>query len=89
VPALAGCGDPNSQPADIPEEDLPHDDEGYLLRPGVVWFNENLDAGVADKVGGRVGGWRVGTARGGAQLRRAFPAPARPPAPSLKCAPAP
>lgn len=24
-------------------EDLPHDDQGRLLRPGVVWFNENLD----------------------------------------------
>ena len=32
------------------DEDLPHDGEGRLLRPGVVWFNENLDEDVADKV---------------------------------------
>ncbi|KAI8477135.1 MAG: NAD-dependent deacetylase sirtuin-5 [Monoraphidium minutum] len=50
VPALEGCGDPNGEPADIPEKDLPHDAEGRLLRPGVVWFNENLDEAVADKV---------------------------------------
>lgn len=50
VPALEGCGDPNGHAADIPEEDLPHDAEGRLLRPGVVWFNENLDDSVADQV---------------------------------------
>lgn len=31
-------------------EELPHDDEGRLLRPGVVWFNENLDDAVIDAV---------------------------------------
>lgn len=49
VPALAGTGDPQGQPADIPIEDLPHQD-GKLLRPGVVWFNENLDDGVLDSI---------------------------------------
>lgn len=52
VPALAGCGDPSSQPADIPEEELPHDGEGRLLRPGVTWFNENLDEAVVERVEG-------------------------------------
>ncbi|GBF92617.1 hypothetical protein Rsub_05231 [Raphidocelis subcapitata] len=50
VPALEGCGDPNGPGVDIPEEDLPHDAEGRLLRPGVTWFNENLDEAVAERV---------------------------------------
>ena len=39
VPALEGKGapDPDTMAADVPREALPHDDEGYLLRPGVVW----------------------------------------------------
>jgi NAD-dependent SIR2 family protein deacetylase len=31
-------------------EELPHDDHGQLLRPGVVWFNENLDDAVIDRI---------------------------------------
>jgi NAD-dependent SIR2 family protein deacetylase len=31
-------------------EELPHDEQGRLLRPGVVWFNENLDDGVIDRI---------------------------------------
>lgn len=31
-------------------EELPHDDQGQLLRPGVVWFNENLDDAVIDRI---------------------------------------
>ncbi|KAF8072976.1 sirt5 [Scenedesmus sp. PABB004] len=50
VPALAGTGDPDGQAADIPIEDLPHDGEGRLLRPGVVWFEEPLDDRVLDAV---------------------------------------
>ncbi|WIA29215.1 hypothetical protein OEZ86_011726 [Tetradesmus obliquus] len=50
VPALAGSGSPDGQPADIPVEELPHDDQGQLLRPGVVWFNENLDDAVIDRI---------------------------------------
>ncbi|KIY94557.1 putative sirtuin (silent mating type information regulation 2 like protein) 5 [Monoraphidium neglectum] len=52
VPALEGRGDPSGLCGEIAEEDLPHDDAGRLLRPGVVWFNENLDQAVADKVEG-------------------------------------
>lgn len=46
APALAGRGAPEgdaSPAADIPADQLPHDEEGHLLRPGVVWFNEALD----------------------------------------------
>lgn len=49
VPSLAGRGAPDGDPsaaADLPLDQLPHDDEGRLLRPGVVWFNEQLDAAV-------------------------------------------
>lgn len=43
-PGLAGRGAPDAHNApDIPEQDLPHDEQGRLLRPGVVWFNESLD----------------------------------------------
>ena len=44
VPALAGKGqpDPSTPPAEIPEDQLPHDAQGRLLRPGVVWFGEAL-----------------------------------------------
>lgn len=43
-PGLAGRGAPDAHNApDIPEQDLPHDEQGRLLRPGVVWFNEALD----------------------------------------------
>ncbi|KAL4433458.1 hypothetical protein ABPG77_010311 [Micractinium sp. CCAP 211/92] len=48
-PALAGRGAPDgdaSPAADIPLGLLPHDAEGHLLRPGVVWFNEQLDPSV-------------------------------------------
>jgi NAD-dependent SIR2 family protein deacetylase len=31
-------------------EDLPHDEQGQLLRPGVVWFTENLDDAVIDRI---------------------------------------
>lgn len=31
-------------------QDLPHDDQGRLLRPGVVWFNEKLDDQVLDSI---------------------------------------
>jgi NAD-dependent SIR2 family protein deacetylase len=31
-------------------EELPHDEQGQLLRPGVVWFNENLDDAVIDRI---------------------------------------
>lgn len=50
VPALADSGSPDGQPADIPVEDLPHDEQGRLLRPGVVWFHENLDDHVLDSI---------------------------------------
>ncbi|CAK0763123.1 hypothetical protein CVIRNUC_003026 [Coccomyxa viridis] len=45
VPALAGKGapDPETMSADISVDKLPHDEQGNLLRPGVVWFGENLD----------------------------------------------
>ena len=32
-----GAPDPATMAADIPREALPRDDEGHLLRPGVVW----------------------------------------------------
>ena len=40
VPALAGKGapDPETMSADISLADLPHDEQGNLLRPGVVWW---------------------------------------------------
>ena len=40
VPALAGKGapDPDTMAADIPMNELPHDEDGNLLRPGVVWW---------------------------------------------------
>ncbi|KAL4451674.1 hypothetical protein ABPG75_007336 [Micractinium tetrahymenae] len=50
-PALAGRGTPDgdaSPAAVIPSDQLPHDAEGHLLRPGVVWFNEQLDPAVLD-----------------------------------------
>lgn len=50
VPALEGRGDPDAAGGDLAEEDLPHDASGRLLRPGVVWFSENLDEAVADQV---------------------------------------
>jgi NAD-dependent deacetylase sirtuin 5 len=31
-------------------DELPQDEDGTLLRPGVVWFNENLEEGVLDQV---------------------------------------
>lgn len=39
VPALDGKGapTPDTAAADIPVSQLPHDEEGRLLRPGVVW----------------------------------------------------
>ena len=39
MPALEGVGapDPETMAADIAIEDLPHDEQGHLLRPGVVW----------------------------------------------------
>ncbi|KAI7836538.1 hypothetical protein COHA_009603 [Chlorella ohadii] len=44
---LAGRGAPDAHNApDIPEQDLPQDEQGRLLRPGVVWFNEALDPSV-------------------------------------------
>ncbi|GAB4824202.1 hypothetical protein N2152v2_011248 [Parachlorella kessleri] len=44
VPALAGKGQPHhdAAPADIPTNQLPRDSQGRLLRPGVVWFGEQL-----------------------------------------------
>lgn len=47
VPALAGKGrpEPGTQAADIPREQLPRDEAGLLLRPGVVLFGEQLDEG--------------------------------------------
>lgn len=46
-PGLAGRGAPDAHGApDIAEADLPHDERGRLLRPGVVWFNEGLDPAV-------------------------------------------
>lgn len=48
-PALAGRSAPDAHAApDIPTADLPHDDKGHLLRPGVVWFEEQLDPAVLD-----------------------------------------
>ncbi len=40
VPALAGKGapDPDTMAADIPRNELPHDEDGHPLRPGVVWW---------------------------------------------------
>ncbi|CAL5219744.1 g1642 [Coccomyxa viridis] len=51
VPALEGKGapDPATMAADIPREALPRDDKGHLLRPGVVWFGENLDPDVLSR----------------------------------------
>lgn len=47
--ALAGAGDPiETGAAETPREELPHDAEGWLLRPGVVWFNETLDPSVLE-----------------------------------------
>ena len=46
-PALAGKGAPDisAEDARIPLEDLPRcSDCSGLLRPKVVWFNENLDS---------------------------------------------
>ena len=31
-------------------DELPQDEDGTLLRPGVVWFNENLEETVLDQV---------------------------------------
>lgn len=50
VPALAGTGAPDGSAADIPVDELPHDEQGRLLRPGVVWFNENLDEATVDAI---------------------------------------
>lgn len=48
-PGLAGRGAPDAHNApDIPKRDLPHDEHGRLLRPGVVWFNEALDPQVLE-----------------------------------------
>ncbi|XP_055451120.1 NAD-dependent protein deacylase sirtuin-5, mitochondrial isoform X3 [Psammomys obesus] len=54
-PALAGKGapEPETQDARIPVDKLPRCEEagcGGLLRPHVVWFGENLDPAVLDKV---------------------------------------
>ncbi|XP_017888143.1 NAD-dependent protein deacylase sirtuin-5, mitochondrial-like [Ceratina calcarata] len=54
-PALEGKGlpDPNIMVSDIPIEDLPRCRKGNckgLLRPHIVWFGENLDEHVLDKV---------------------------------------
>lgn len=35
--------DPSIKTSDIPVSALPHSDDGKLLRPAVVWFNEGLD----------------------------------------------
>ncbi|KAF6266565.1 Sirt5 bound To Succ-Idh2 and Carba-Nad [Scenedesmus sp. NREL 46B-D3] len=50
VPALEGSSDPDAQPADVPVEELPHSEQGQLLRPGVVWFYENLHKAVNDRI---------------------------------------
>lgn len=47
VPALQGQGAPTvKHHANIPLKNLPHDSQGHLLRPGVVWFGEGLDPDV-------------------------------------------
>eukprot|EP00887_Chlorella_sp_A99_P001843 scaffold19.g1843.t1 len=49
--ALAGRGAPDPAAAElppIPTDLLPHDAQGRLLRPGVVWFGEALDPAVLD-----------------------------------------
>ena len=39
VPALEGQGAPDVEShANIPLAQLPHDPQGHLLRPGVVWY---------------------------------------------------
>ena len=39
VPALEGQGIPDVEThVDIPMDQLPHDSQGRLLRPGVVWY---------------------------------------------------
>eukprot|EP01062_Namystynia_karyoxenos_P051200 TRINITY_DN40109_c0_g1_i1.p1 TRINITY_DN40109_c0_g1~~TRINITY_DN40109_c0_g1_i1.p1 ORF type:complete len:300 (+),score=102.95 TRINITY_DN40109_c0_g1_i1:66-902(+) len=46
VPALAGRGAPDADSAalpPIPVGELPHSEDGRLLRPAVVWFGEQLD----------------------------------------------
>lgn len=49
APALEGRGAPDDLGAvPIPEEDLPHDAQGRLLRPGVVWFGEALSVAALD-----------------------------------------
>lgn len=51
VPALAGAGDPDAETVDIPLEELPHDEEhNRLLRPGVVFFDEELDDEVQERI---------------------------------------
>lgn len=44
--------DPSIKASDIPVSQLPHAEDGKLLRPAVVWFNEGLD----DRVLGRAYG---------------------------------
>ncbi|XP_076999894.1 NAD-dependent protein deacylase sirtuin-5, mitochondrial isoform X2 [Tamandua tetradactyla] len=58
-PALSGKGapDPETQDARIPVEKLPRCEEagcGALLRPHVVWFGENLDPAILEKVDGEL-----------------------------------
>eukprot|EP01026_Neomeris_dumetosa_P055664 TRINITY_DN5070_c1_g1_i1.p1 TRINITY_DN5070_c1_g1~~TRINITY_DN5070_c1_g1_i1.p1 ORF type:complete len:314 (+),score=36.29 TRINITY_DN5070_c1_g1_i1:105-1046(+) len=50
VPAFENKGDPDPKinSSNIPIEDLPHDAEGYLLRPGVVWYGEHLNEEVVE-----------------------------------------
>jgi NAD-dependent deacetylase sirtuin 5 len=51
-PALAGLGAPDDDPnaRRISIDDIPRDKRGKLLRPGVVWFGENLDSEVLERV---------------------------------------
>jgi len=53
TPALAGKGspDPNTKSEIIPEDQLPRCKScGGLLRPGVVWFGEQLDKNIMQQV---------------------------------------
>ena len=50
-PALANRGDPEATAGEkIPVGELPHSATGELLRPAVVWFGENLDSRVVQKI---------------------------------------
>eukprot|EP00884_Botryococcus_braunii_P004074 jgi/Botrbrau1/13668/Bobra.0378s0002.1 len=51
VPALEGKGapSPDTPNANIPVSELPHDEGGHLLRPGVVWFGEALEVDTLDR----------------------------------------